>query len=243
MNKYLSTAKTLLIVCLSNAIFSAYVSAEITVDGRLDENEWKQAQRFENFVETNPFSLKETTHPTEVLVLTDEKGIYFGFINEQPWDTRYRRKQERDSMWSDSDRNFLSIDFDGKANIGYFFGVSLGGSMSDGSISNESQMDRDWDGDWEVKTSESETHWYSEFFLPWTVVPMMSVQESKRNIGVYFSRQMMQEGKVIGFPGINYERKKFLSLFHPIKVDQYESTKFDVFPYAVSSIGSVLGAG
>jgi len=235
MNKYLSTAKTLLIVCLSNAIFSAYVSAEITVDGRLDENEWKQAQRFENFVETNPFSLKETTHPTEVLVLTDEKGIYFGFINEQPWDTRYRRKQERDSMWSDSDRNFLSIDFDGKANIGYFFGVSLGGSMSDGSISNESQMDRDWDGDWEVKTSESETHWYSEFFLPWTVVPMMSGQESKRNIGVYFSRQMMQEGKVIGFPGINYERKKFLSLFHPIKVDQYESTKFDVFPYAVSS--------
>ncbi len=235
MNKYLSTAKTLLIVCLSNVIFSAYVSAEITVDGRLDENEWKQAQRFENFVETNPFSLKETTHPTEVLVLTDEKGIYFGFINEQPWDTRYRRKQERDSMWSDSDRNFLSIDFDGKANIGYFFGVSLGGSMSDGSISNESQMDRDWDGDWEVKTSESETHWYSEFFLPWTVVPMMSGQESKRNIGVYFSRQMMQERKVIGFPGINYERKKFLSLFQPVTVDQYESTKFDIFPYAVSS--------
>ena len=80
MNKYLSTAKTLLIVCLSNVIFSAYVSAEITVDGRLDETEWKQAQRFENFVETNPFSLKETTHPTEVLVLTDEKGIYFGFM-------------------------------------------------------------------------------------------------------------------------------------------------------------------
>ncbi len=235
MSKFHLSVKIWLIICLSNAIFSAYVSAEITVDGRLDETEWKQAQRFENFVETSPFSLKETTHPTEVLILTDEKGIYFGFINEQPWDTRYRRKQERDAMWADSDRNFLSIDFDGKANIGYFFGVNLGGSMSDGSISGESQMDRDWDGDWEAKTSESETHWYSEFFLPWTVVPMMSGQESKRNIGVYFSRQMMQEGKVIGFPGINYERKKFLSLFHPITVDQYESTKFDVFPYAVSS--------
>ena len=235
VNKYFSTAKIWLIVCLFNAIFSVYVSAEITVDGRLDETEWKQAQRFENFVETSPFSLKETTHPTEVLVLTDEKGIYFGFINEQPWDTRYRRKQERDAMWADSDRNFISIDFDGKANMGYFFGVNLGGSMSDGSISGESQMDRDWDGDWEAKTSESETHWYSEFFLPWTVVPMMSGQESKRNIGVYFSRQMMQEGKVVGFPGINYERKKFLSLFHQVTVDQYESTKFVTFPYAVSS--------
>ena len=235
VNKFISSAKIWLIVCLSNAIFSAYVIAEITVDGRLDETEWKQAQRFENFVETSPFSLKKTTHPTEVLVLTDEKGIYFGFINEQPWDTRYRRKQERDAMWADSDRNFISIDFDGKANIGYFFGVNLGGSMSDGSISGESQMDRDWDGDWEAKTSESETHWYSEFFLPWTVVPMMSGQESKRNIGVYFSRQMMAEGKLVGFPGINYERKKFLSLFHPVTVDRYESTKFVTFPYAVSS--------
>jgi len=235
MNKSLASAKIWLIVCLFSAIFSAYVSAEITVDGRLDETEWKQAQRFESFVETRPFSLKESTHPTEVLILTDEKGIYIGFINEQPWDTRYRRKQERDAMWSDSDRNFLSIDFDGKANMGYFFGVSLGGSMSDGSISGESQMDRDWDGDWEVKVSESETHWYSEFFLPWTVVPMMSDKQSTRNIGVYFSRQMMDEGKVVGFPGINYERKNFLSRFHHVTVNQYKSTKFVTFPYAVSS--------
>ena len=218
-----------------NAFFSAFSKAEITIDGRLDEAEWKQAQRFASFVETRPFSLKESTIPTEVLVLTDEKGIYIGFINQQSWDTRYRRKQERDAMWSDSDRNFLSIDFDGKANMGYFFGVSLGGSMSDGSISGESQMDRDWDGDWEVKVSESETHWYSEFFLPWTVVPMMSDKQSTRNIGVYFSRQMMDEGKVVGFPGINYERKNFLSRFHHVTVNQYKSTKFVTFPYAVSS--------
>jgi len=235
MSKFHLSVKIWLIICLSNAIFSAYVSAEITVDGRLDETEWKQAQRFESFVETVPFSLKESTQPTAVLVLTDEKGIYIGFINEQLWDTRYRRKQERDSMWSDSDRNFLSIDFDGKANIGYFFGVSLGGSMSDGSISGESQMDRDWDGDWEVKVSESQTHWYSEFFLPWTVVPMMSDKQSSKNIGVYFSRQMMKVGKVVGFPGINYERKNFLSRFHPITINQYESTKFVTFPYLVSS--------
>ena len=208
----------------------------------MDEIQWKQAQRFESFFETQPFSLKESTYPTTVLVLTDEKGIYIGFINEQPWDTRYRRKTERDAMWSDSDRNFFSIDFDGKANTGYFFGVSLGGSMSDGSIDGDSQMDRDWDGDWEVKISESETHWYSEFFLPWTVVPMMADNQSSRSIGVYFSRQMMRVGKVIGFPGINYERKNFLSRFHPITVNQYKSTKFVTFPYLVSSYDNLENA-
>ena len=61
-----------------NAIFSAFSNAAITIDGRLDELEWKQAQRFVSFVETRPFSLKESTIPTEVLVLTDEKGEPLG---------------------------------------------------------------------------------------------------------------------------------------------------------------------
>ena len=117
-----------------------------------------------------------------------------------------------------------------KPTRGIFLVSSLGGSMSDGSIDGDSQMDRDWDGDWEVKISESETHWYSEFFLPWTVVPMMADNQSSRSIGVYFSRQMMRVGKVIGFPGINYERKNFLSRFHPVTVNQYKSTKFRYFP-------------
>ena len=60
MSKFYLSVKIWLIIFLSNAIFSAYISAEITVDGRLDETEWKQAQRFENFVETSPFSLKES---------------------------------------------------------------------------------------------------------------------------------------------------------------------------------------
>ena len=83
MGGSLSSLKILIIAVVINAVFSAFTNAAITIDGSLDETEWKQAQRFENFVETSPFSLKETTHPTEVLVLTDEKGIYFGFINEQ----------------------------------------------------------------------------------------------------------------------------------------------------------------
>ena len=58
INKIISPAKIWLIVCLFNVFFSAYVSAEIIVDGRLDETEWQQAQRFKNFVETRPFSLK-----------------------------------------------------------------------------------------------------------------------------------------------------------------------------------------
>ncbi|GIT33692.1 MAG: hypothetical protein Ct9H300mP4_00110 [Gammaproteobacteria bacterium] len=69
-----SALKIFIIIVVMNAIFSTFSNAAITIDGRLDEVEWKQAQRFASFVETRPFSLKESTIPTEVLVLTDKKG-------------------------------------------------------------------------------------------------------------------------------------------------------------------------
>ena len=34
------------------------------------------------------------------------------------------------------------------------------------------KLDKDWDGEWFAKTSESDENWYSEFFIPWTMVPM-----------------------------------------------------------------------
>ena len=234
MNKHLSTAKIWLIVCLFNVFFSAYVSAEITVDGRLDETEWKQAQRFEDFLVTAPFSLKKPKQSTVALLLTNEEGIFVAFINEQSMENRFGRKSERDSL-ENSDRNYFGIDFDGKANIGYTFAVSLGGSKIDLIISNENQLDTDWDGDWEAETSETQTHWYSEIFLPWSVVPMTYQEQKTRTIGVVFSREIVSEAMLVSFPGVYYRRDKFLSLFHQVKVNQFTSSKFDAYPYMVSS--------
>ena len=219
---------------LITVLFSIPLSAKITIDGVLDETEWKQAQRFEDFLITAPFSLKKPNQSTVALLLTNEKGIFVAFINQQSMDNRFRRKSERDSMDS-SDRNYFGIDFDGKAIMGYTFSVSLGGSKIDLIISNENQLDTDWDGDWEGSTSETETHWYSEIFLPWSVVPMTYQEQKTRTIGVAFSREIVSEAMLVSFPGIYYRRDKFLSLFHPVTVDQYESTKFDVFPYTVGS--------
>jgi len=219
---------------LITVLFSIPLSAKITIDGVLDETEWKQAQRFEDFLITAPFSLKKPNQSTVALLLTNEKGIFVAFINQQSMDNRFRRKSERDSLES-SDRNYFGIDFDGKAIMGYTFAMSLGGSKIDLIISNENQLDTDWDGDWEAATSETQTHWYSEIFLPWSVVPMTYQEQKTRTIGVVFSREIVSEAMLVSFPGVYYRRDKFLSLFHPVTVDQYESTKFDVFPYAVGS--------
>ena len=57
---------------------------EIKIDGVLDEALWSSAREWTEYFESVPFSLAEPKHAQKVLILEDEKGMYFGFINEQP---------------------------------------------------------------------------------------------------------------------------------------------------------------
>ena len=69
------------IFLLALAFCPIILSAEILIDGKLDEEEWKVAQNIDEFVVINPFSLDTPDLDTRVLIHSDEKGIYFGFIN------------------------------------------------------------------------------------------------------------------------------------------------------------------
>ena len=210
------------------------IHAEIVIDGELNEAEWKQAQAFEDFVVTRPFSLEAPTYKTKVLVYSDLEGIYVGFVNQQPMETRDRRRHNRDMLRQDYDRNVVVVDFDNKGNSAYMLGVSLSESLIDFTITNESEIDGDWDGEWFAKTSESEENWYSEFFIPWTMVSMNEQKGPNRKIGIATSRLIQHEAKYVAFPKASPLRKKFLSLLHTIEVVQSNPSRLDFYPYLVT---------
>ena len=210
------------------------IHAEIVIDGELNEAEWKQAQAFEDFVVTRPFSLEAPTYKTKVLVYSDLEGIYVGFVNQQPMETRDRRRHNRDMLRQDYDRNVVVVDFDNKGNSAYMLGVSLSESLIDFTITNESEIDGDWDGEWFAKTSESEENWYSEFFIPWTMVSMNEQKGPNRKIGIATSRLIQHEAKYVAFPKASPLRKKFLSLLHTIEVVQSNPSRLDFYPYFVT---------
>ena len=87
------------------------IHAEIVIDGELNETEWKQAQAIEDFVVTRPFSLDAPTYKTKVLIYSDLEGIYVGFVNQQPMETRDRRRHNRDMLRQDYDRIFWTFRF------------------------------------------------------------------------------------------------------------------------------------
>ena len=236
MTKRIRQDSFLYLLVLLPFIFLAFnpARAEIVIDGELNETEWQQAETFEDFVVTRPFSLDAPTYKTKVLIYSDLKGVYVGFVNQQPVETRDRRRHKRDMLRQDYDRNVVVIDFDNKGNSAYMLGVSLSESLIDFTITNESDIDGDWDGEWFAKTSESEENWYSEFFIPWTMASMNKQEGPNRKIGIATSRLIQHEAKYVAFPKASPLRKKFLSLLHTIEVVQSNPTRLDFYPYLVA---------
>jgi len=215
-------------------IFSGVITASITVDGILDEPAWENAQTLSDFVTVYPNDKSKPKYKTEVKVFSDDKGIYFGFINEQPIETHTPLKHPRDKWFVDADRNFIMIDFDGNATVGYEFSVTLGDTLRDAIITNENELSDSWDAIWYAKTHQTKTAWFSEFFIPWEVAPMNIIEGKKRNIKLTFVRRHHSENKFYNIPGLWAEQSPFLSRFLSLKVDNPENIKtsrVDYFPY------------
>ena len=226
-----------LIKIFSLVLFIApmFANASIVIDGKLDEEEWVDAQTIDDFFVINPFSLEKPDLNTKVLIHSDDSGIYFGFINSQPPETRDRRKHGRDGLRQNHDRNVVVVDLDNTGNTAYMLGIALGKSVLDFTITNENQIDGDWDGQWFADTSETEENWYSEFFIPWDMAPMNKQDGDSRTIGVSVSRMIQHLGIGIGFPGASFQRSKFLSVLHKVKVVQANPKSLDFFPYTVAN--------
>lgn len=211
------------------------VFSTITIDGVLDEEEWQIAQVIDEFFVVSPFSLKTPPLKTKTLVFSNEEGLYIGFINAQDMDSRDRRTHRRDDFMHTFDRNVIAVDFDNKTNTGYMLGVSLSDALIDFTITNENKIDGDWNGEWFAKTSESEENWYSEFFVPWTMVPMNEQEGEKRTIGLGVSRQVRYLGEWFASQKTNTSRQKFLSKLPKIQVFKSNPTRLDFLPYAVAN--------
>ena len=121
-------------------LVSPFSFSEILIDGKLDEAEWDKAREVTKFYEVYPFTLEEPKYDQKVLVLEDEKGIYFGFINYQSTESIRSNKHERDLERPNADRVGVNIDFDGDNISAYSFSLSVSGSKGDGTYKNENDI-------------------------------------------------------------------------------------------------------
>jgi hypothetical protein len=178
-----------------------------------------------------PFSLAEPKHYQKVLIQEDEKGMYFGFINEQPRESIRSNRHERDNEMANADKAGLAIDFDGDGLTAYGFTVSAGGSISDGIYRNENEVNYDWDADWDSATHIEGDAWFIEMFIPWSIAPMKSQKGDVRKVKLSFWRMVREEFRVNTSIKGNPRQEKFMSLFHEYEFQNYNVSKLDFFPF------------
>ena len=216
-------------------LFSNLLLSAIVVDGKLEEEEWKSAQKITKFYQVMPFTLEEPEQSTVVLVYETEEGLFVGYKNYQPSETMRAQQHERDADDANADKVGMSVDFDGDSLMAYSFTVSLGGSLWDAVYRNENDGKKDWDADWVAKTSVSEDVWYAEFFIPWTVAPMKTQTGDQRKIKISFWRMSLEISKAFATIKSNPRRSTFISTFNELNIKNFDVSNLDFFPYITAS--------
>lgn len=206
----------------------------ITVDGRLDEAAWAEAQRFADFVLVEPWTgaAPDPALATEALLLATPAGIAIGFRMKQPADVPLLAPQVARDELTNADRVNVFIDFDGDGRVAYNFTVLASGSIQDNTVTNETQFSPDFDGDWLHDAHVGDGGWSAEFLIPWTTAAMRESNAPTRTIGLHLDRVVASLAQRHGWPATSFLRGSFVSEFAKVEIPQYAASLLHVWPYA-----------
>lgn len=147
------------------------ITHPITLDGVLDEPEWKLAQPGTGFWQFFPSDRLPATEWTEVRVLQDEDYLYFGITcNDREPDKIVAKDMRRDSGLGDDDYIGLYLDtFHDHRNF-YYFSTNPLGTRRDGIVTDANYYNIEWDGIWQCKSVKSNSGWSTEFRIPFSTL-------------------------------------------------------------------------
>lgn len=145
-------------------------TGRLTLDGRLDEPDWKTAPTAGDFVQARPNFVRSTRYPTVVRVLYDDEQLYIGAVNYDSAGLSTLRMPDlrRDFEPPENDVFGVTIGPMGDRRTVVQFSTTPLGSQADvqafdgGDVSNFN-----WDALWRVRTTRSDSGWTVEMAIPW----------------------------------------------------------------------------
>lgn len=171
------------------------------IDGKIDEEAWRQAPVTTLDVTFLPEYGKTPSRKTEVRVVYDNEAIYISAMMYDPDPTSINRQLcERDG-WSNADNFVVGLDtYDDDIN-GYRFTVTSAGVQKDQRISLNSQGDMSWDAVWQSNVFFTPDGWSCELKIPYSAIRFPS--KPLQNWGLQFNRNINTTGELITWSPID----------------------------------------
>lgn len=136
------------------------------IDGRLTDEIWQHTDFFTDFTQQSPKPLSVPGERTEVAAAYNHSFLFVAIKCHVSPNGKISSRLTRRDRDDDFDKVeiLLSPSNDGKT--GFSFIVNPDGMQQDGTWSNDTSFDRNWDAIWEVKTQQFDSHWTAEFAIP-----------------------------------------------------------------------------
>lgn len=159
-------------------IAATQVPTPPSIDGRLDEAVWALANVTGGFIVSD--QKRPASEHTEVLVLVDKSGLYFGFrvFDSQP--SRIDAQQtRRDGGLAFDDHVSVELDTYGNARDISRFHVNSIGTQRDEFVGGRARSTA-WRGDWTAAVAQTDYGWSAEIAIPFAMLNYPAGAESFR---------------------------------------------------------------
>jgi hypothetical protein len=143
----------------------------IHIDGRLDEEVWRQAAPITDFVQKEPNEGAAPAEQIEVRIAYDDRAVYIGAHMYNRQGGRIQAPLgRRDGIEDQAEYLLVSMDTFHDRLTAYSFGVTPAGVRIDRYYpqDDETHFDEGFDPVWEAKTSNAEQGWTAELWIPFS---------------------------------------------------------------------------
>lgn len=200
------------------------VSSALIIDGKVDEEIWKEAAVFKDFYQTGPGDNVAPSRPTEVYMIYDEKHLYIAF---KCWDEKDKVRAtlaKRDNVFGE-DNVRVWLDTYNDQRRAYVLGFNPYGIQQDGIFTEGQGADFSVDIIMESKGVVEDWGWSVEVKIPFKSLRYVAGNGKfwgfnvARNIDRFndefdqwlpddrnVSGFLIKHGKITGLDGIKYER-------------------------------------
>lgn len=140
----------------------------LVVDGQLEEPLYREVPGVDGFLQAEPDEGAPATERTEVWVSYDEENVY---LSGRCWDSHLDRmvanEMRRDNFGIFRNENFAVVldTFYDRRNAFFFYTNPLG-ALFDGLVTDENDVNRDWNTVWDVRTGRFDEGWTVEMAIP-----------------------------------------------------------------------------
>lgn len=182
-------------------IESVKINGLLKVDGKLNEDFWKQAVRHSNFTQVEPHQGEPANHQTSVSVLYNRQFLYLAVISKDSLGKKAIRAVDFKRDFDFQRHDLINLCFDGfrDERNAMVFATNPYGVQRDLLAFDDNFFDVDWDGLWRVRTGRSDSGWVAEIAIPWQTLRYPETTDSVQSWGFNMYRNRRYSNEVTAF--------------------------------------------